>query len=159
MRKIKNAYAYRSTEEHNCFACSPDNANGLKMEFWEDGDTIISYWTPPKHVTGFKNIIHGGIQATALDEIAAWTISIKCKTAGVTSNMNVKYRKPVFLEDAPFTLKARVVDQNRRMCTVHATLFDKSDKVLVEGDITYFLFSEEKAIKEFGYPGYEAFFE
>lgn len=159
MRKIKNAYAKCDNVEYNCFACSPENENGLKMEFWEDGENIISYWTPPKHITGFKNIIHGGIQATVLDEIAAWAVSIKCKTAGVTSNLNAKYRRPVILEDAPFTVKATIKYQKRRLCTVFAAIYDKKDNILVEADITYFLFPVEKAIKEYGYPGYDAFFD
>lgn len=159
MRKVLNPYTQRNSEEYNCFACSPKNESGLQLEFWEDEENIISYWEPKKHITGYKNIVHGGIQATVLDEIGAWAVNIKCKTAGVTSNLNVKYRRPVVVEDAPFTIKAQVKEHNRRLCTVTAAIFDKDDNTLVEADITYFLFPAEKAIKEFGYPGYEAFFE
>lgn len=44
MRKIKNPWI--GVEKYNCYGCCPDNEMGLKMEFYEDGDDIISFWNP-----------------------------------------------------------------------------------------------------------------
>lgn len=44
MRKIKNPWMDK--EGYNCFGCSPDNPIGVHMEFFEDGDDIISFWKP-----------------------------------------------------------------------------------------------------------------
>jgi len=41
-KKIINAW--RNHEGYNCFGCSPDNPIGLHMEFYEDGDYIVSTW-------------------------------------------------------------------------------------------------------------------
>ena len=30
--------------EYNCFGCCPENPIGLHMEFYEDGDYIVSKW-------------------------------------------------------------------------------------------------------------------
>ena len=62
MRKIKNPYT--DLEGYNCFGCSPNNPIGLNMEFYEDGEYVISDWEPKKHLTGYGNILHGGIQST-----------------------------------------------------------------------------------------------
>ena len=44
MKKIINPW--RNHEGYNCFGCSPDNPVGLHMEFYEDGDYIVSTWHP-----------------------------------------------------------------------------------------------------------------
>ena len=59
MRKIKNPYVGNS--EYDCFGCSPDNPLGLHMEFFEDGDDVVSYWHPQEHFQGWTGVMHGGI--------------------------------------------------------------------------------------------------
>lgn len=60
------------------------------MEFYEDGDEIVSYWKPGPEYQGWLNTLHGGIQAVLLDEICGWTIFRKLQTTGVTSKMETK---------------------------------------------------------------------
>ena len=43
MRKIKNHWVHK--EGYDCFGCSPDNPLGVKMEFYEDGDDIVCFWS------------------------------------------------------------------------------------------------------------------
>lgn len=51
MKKIKNPWLHKN--EYHCFGCCPDNPLGLKMEFYEEGDEIISYWHPNEHYQGW----------------------------------------------------------------------------------------------------------
>ena len=44
MKKIINPW--RNHPEYNCFGCCPDNPIGLHLEFFEDGDYIVSKWHP-----------------------------------------------------------------------------------------------------------------
>lgn len=159
MRKIRNPFTEQKEDDYFCFACSPKNPIGLHLEFWEDGNEVISPWTPTKDIVGYKNVIHGGIQATVLDEIGAWTVYVKCKTAGVTSSLNVTYLKPITIDDAPFSIRGKVVDQNRRYATIQASIRNSNNEILAEATIKYFLFSEALAIKSYNYPGHDAFFE
>ena len=80
MRKIINTY--NNLEGYNCFGCSSNNEQGLQMEFYEDGEFVVSYWEPKQHFAGYGNILHGGIQSLILDEIASWVVYVKVKTAG-----------------------------------------------------------------------------
>ena len=50
MKKIINPW--RNHEGYNCFGCSPDNPIGLHMEFYEDGDYIVSTWHPEHNYQG-----------------------------------------------------------------------------------------------------------
>ena len=44
MIKLRNPYS--EYKEYNCFGCSPTNPLGLRMEFHEQGEEIVSTWTP-----------------------------------------------------------------------------------------------------------------
>lgn len=157
MRKIKNPYT--NLEGYNCFGCSSKNQLGLQMEFFEDGDYIISNWTPKPHLAGYGNVLHGGIQSTILDEIASWLVYTKVKTAGVTASLNVRYKNTVFTNKGNLTVRAKLTDQNKKFATIHAELMDHENKVCAEAEVKYFLFPLEIAKSRFHYPGHEAFFE
>lgn len=82
MRKIRNPFIGK--EGYNCFGCSPDNPFGLHMEFYEDGDDVVSYWHPHDHFQGWTGVMHGGILATMIDETAGWVVMRKLQTSGMT---------------------------------------------------------------------------
>lgn len=157
MRKIVNPFT--KLEGYNCFGCSLKNELGLQMEFFEDGEYIISNWEPKKHLAGYGNVLHGGIQSTILDEIASWLVYTKLKTAGVTANLNVKYKNAVYTDKGKLTVRAKLIEQDRKFATIHAELFDPQDKLCCEGEIRYFIFPLEVAKQKYHYPGHEAFFE
>ena len=95
MKKIINPWHGLEDQGYNCFGCAPSNPYGLKMEFYEDGDDVVSYWHPSDNFQGWLHTLHGGIQSTIIDEIAMWVIARKLQTSGMTTNLNVKFRKPV----------------------------------------------------------------
>ena len=157
MRKIKNPYT--NINGYNCFGCSSKNELGLQMEFYEDGEYVKSTWKPQTHLAGYGNVLHGGIQSTILDEIASWVVYTKAKTAGVTSNLNVKYKNPVFTDKGNLEVRAKLIDQNKKFATIHAELLDSEGNVCSEGEVRYFIFPVEIAKRKYHYPGIEAFFE
>uniref|UniRef100_UPI003217387B PaaI family thioesterase n=1 Tax=uncultured Draconibacterium sp. TaxID=1573823 RepID=UPI003217387B len=160
MRKIKNPWEDpKNRGEYNCFACSPFNKTGLHLQFWEDGEEIVTKWQPIKSYEGWTGVLHGGIQATLLDEIGGWVVMLKLKTAGVTSEMNVKYIKPVKVSKGELTIKGHINSQEGRLAKITCSLFDGEGEECAKGDITYFVFPEKIAKARFQYPGIEAFYE
>ena len=157
MKKIVNPYT--GMQGYNCFACSPDNEIGLKMEFIEEGDYLLCFWNPVAHFQGYKNILHGGIQATLMDEIAAWYISTKLGTGGVTAKMETRYKKPVYTDKGPIKLCAILKEKNNRIATIVVELFNNNGELASTGILDYFILSPEKAKEELKYPGKEAFFD
>lgn len=87
MKKIINPW--KGLEGYNCFGCASNNEAGLKMEFYEDGDEVVSIWKPRSEYQGWIDTLHGGIQAVLMDEICAWVILRKLQTTGVTSKMKL----------------------------------------------------------------------
>lgn len=48
-----------------------------------------------EHYCGFEGILHGGIIATLLDEISAFTITLFLKKTGVTTEAKIRFFKPI----------------------------------------------------------------
>jgi len=159
MRKIKNIHLTDDPDVYQCFGCSPHNEFGLHLEFWEDGDELVSYWNPRPVLQSYPKVVHGGIQSTLLDEIAGWVVYVKCGTVGVTAEMNVKFRQPLMIDQGEITIRAGLKEQNKRIATIQARLINTSGKTCAEAEIRYFLLSETDAREKYNYPGIDAFFE
>ncbi|MEE4196335.1 MAG: PaaI family thioesterase [Bacteroidales bacterium] len=157
MKKIINPYARISG--YNCFGCSPNNEPGLQMEFYEDGEWILSRWKPKPQFHGYGDILHGGIQSTLLDEISAWVINLKLETAGLTSSIDVKFKKAVHTSEAPITIRAKLQEQTRKMATIYGELLNDTNEVCTIATVKYFIFSENVAREKLYYPGIHAFYE
>ncbi len=157
MRKLVSPY--RKYKEYNCFGCSQDNPSGLRMQFYEDGEDIYCEWKPDSNFEGFHNILHGGIQATMMDEIASWVVFVKLKTAGVTRRMETNYLSPLYIDKGNVYLRARVSETEDLLALVEVKLYDENMKLCTEGMVHYFTFPERIARNRFHYPGHEAFYE
>ena len=156
MKKIHNAYA--DIAEYHCFGCSPTNPIGLRLNFWEEGEWVYAKWTPDKWYEGYLNMLHGGIQASLLDEIADWVIIVKLGTSGVTKNLNITYLKPVFVNQGEITIRAKLLSYEGTSAITYAELMDKAGTVRSHAEIEYFAFPQEIAKKKYNFPNPEAFF-
>ncbi len=149
MKKIKNPWT--SLEGYNCFGCATSNQAGLHMEFYEDGDEVVSNWKPRPEYQGWFNTLHGGIQAVLLDEICAWTILRKLQTTGVTSKMETRYMKSVDTTEGEIQLKANIREIKRNIVLVDAYLYNSKGELCTKALCTYFTFSKEVAKNEMNF--------
>lgn len=152
---IKNPF--HKLEGYNCFGCSPDNELGLRMHFRMDGDEVLCDWEPEPHLQGWVGILHGGIQATLMDEIASWYVFVKLQTAGVTSKMEVKLLKPVKMDKAPFRLRARLQEMKRNVAVIHVELYMNDGILGAEALMHYYTYPQEIAREKLFFPGIEYF--
>jgi uncharacterized protein (TIGR00369 family) len=159
MRKIKNIHLNDDPEVYQCFGCSPYNEFGLHLEFWEDGDEVVSFWNPRPILQSYPKVLHGGIQSTLLDEIAGWVVYVKCGTVGVTAEMKVRFKRPLMIDQGKITIRARLLEKNKRMAVIQSQLINSSENVCAEAELRFFLLSEADAHEKYNYPGIDAFFE
>lgn len=155
---IKLTNPYSEHPDANCFGCSKLNPIGLKLEFFLDDDELVSTWTPGKNYEGWHDVLHGGIQATLMDEIASYVVMILMDTTGVTYEMKTRYRKPVLISRGPITLRARLTRKEKRIAEMDVKLYDGKGTLCSESLVGYFIIPPEKARKEMRFPGKEAFF-
>ncbi|MCX6265846.1 MAG: PaaI family thioesterase [Bacteroidetes bacterium] len=156
METLRNPFT--KLEGYNCFGCSPNNKLGLHLTFSEENDEIVSHWEPDTNFQGYFNMLHGGIQAALMDEIASWTVYVKVKTAGYTSKANFRYLKPVGMDQGPITLRSKVIQTRRNLADIEVLLLDKNNILCAKGLLTFFTFPLDKSRQSMYYPEHEEFF-
>ena len=157
MKKISNPFTRLG--EFNCFGCSPKNKFGLKMVFVEEEEKIISFWQPLEYYQGYHNVLHGGIQATLMDEIASWVVFVKLKTAGVTHEMKVKYKKPLYTNEGKLKVIGKLIKHKMNLAIIKTEIKNSKDEICARGEITYYLFSKEVAQSKLSYPRDDDFYK
>ena len=162
MKLILNPWV--KMQGYNCFGCSPDNPLGAQMRFYEEDEfdpmgDIVSVWLPTQNHQSWINTLHGGMQATLLDEVCGWVVFKKLSTSGVTAKMEIRYKNSVSTLSGPLILRARLKSANHRVAVVEGELrplLASENGTFAEGDplttceCTYFSFPEEKA-REMGF--------
>lgn len=96
MKPISNPYS-----ESGCFFCGKNNPGSLRLQFHEtdtEPKELVCRWVPPSMYKGFGRILHGGIQSGLFDEIMGWTALHLTGKVGVTASLEVRFLKPVFVE-------------------------------------------------------------
>lgn len=100
-----------------CFGCGPANAGGLRLRFRllpaEDGVARVATTIDvPAHLCGVDGVVHGGIQATILDEVSGVAAQLALPERAsaapcVTAELALRFRAPV-AQTAPVTAVASV---------------------------------------------------
>ncbi len=150
MKEILNPWV--GLDVYNCFGCSPRNMIGVRMRFFEEDEhdlkgDIVSVWKPTQHHQSWINTLHGGVQATLLDEVCGWVVFKKLQTSGVTAKMDLRYKKAVPTNQGVLVLRARLKENNHRIAVVEGVIQDKEGNTLTQCECTYFTFNKEKAIE------------
>ena len=127
------------------------------MSFFVDGDEIVSTWDPKPRFEGYMGVLHGGIQATIMDEIASYVTYVKVKVAGVTSSMSVRYYKPIYIGGGSVTVRSKLIRMRRNLADIEVKIYNHENELCSEALLTYFTFSAKRSKEEFYYPGEEAF--
>jgi acyl-coenzyme A thioesterase PaaI-like protein len=116
---------------HNCFACGTLNAHGLRLTLHLEPKRS---WTELDLDRRF--IAHGGITATILDEVMAWSL-VASDNWGVTARLAVEFRRPVPV-DARIRAEGWITNERRRVIETAAHLVDSATgQVLATATGTY----------------------
>lgn len=107
---------------HHCFACGTLNTQGMGLYLHVEPDRAWTETALPARFQGWDAIAHGGIVATILDEVMAWSLA-GADNWGVTARMSVEYRRPVPLE-TPIRAEGWITRSRRRIIDTEARLID-----------------------------------
>lgn len=155
MKSVKNAFL--ELKDYNCFACSPRNDNGLKMRFFHDGDDIVCKWEPQKRFEGWTGIIHGGIQATLIDETGEWYVFTKIGRSAVTLNLDIRYKKPLLSSNGTITIRASLIEAQKGIAEMDIRVYDGLNTLCTVAKGKFYIFSEKESIEKFQFPGIDKF--
>jgi uncharacterized protein (TIGR00369 family) len=113
-----------------CFACGKGNPHGLHLDIRKTGEGVELDYAVPERYCGWEDVVHGGIVATLLDELAVWA----CTEAGqhaVTAELNVRFRQPLRVGQRVRGY-GRVVGERGRLLVTESRLVGESGNVIAE---------------------------
>jgi len=117
-----------------CFVCGLKNDFGLKASFYElENDELLAIFKPIDEHQSYPGRMHGGIAGAILDETIGRLIMAKDKNLfGVTVELNLKYKKPVPL-DEELRVVARITRDSRKLFEGSGEILLKNGEVAVIG--------------------------
>jgi acyl-coenzyme A thioesterase PaaI-like protein len=116
-----------------CFACGDDNPIGMHLEdIRREGDEVRATLHPRPEYQSYPGMLHGGLSATALDEIMGYAAILLTGIWSATATMEVRFRAPVPYDQA-LELVAGVTETRGRRVRAWARLHLPDGSVAVSG--------------------------
>ena len=115
----------------NCFGCSPKNQYGLQLKVYLSDEGCFSLTTVSENYVGFEGIVHGGIIATLLDEIAAWTLIVHIQKLCMTQEAKIRYYRPVRI-NTPIVIEGKIIEVGECDVKTMAYIKDMDGNILTE---------------------------
>lgn len=114
-----------------CFVCGKRNGDGLQLDFELVGEGgIRTEFTPAKRYQGWKDIVHGGIIATILDEVMVNAAYLR-KIVAVSAKLEIKLRRPAAVGER-LIFHGRIVRQGAKTLNVKAWAEQENGDVVAE---------------------------
>ncbi|MBW1740231.1 MAG: PaaI family thioesterase [Deltaproteobacteria bacterium] len=126
------------SDDRYCFACGPLNPIGLRMEVSYSDNKAFSKLTLKREFQGWKDIVHGGVVATILDEIMAHAVMHYVGQA-VTTLLQITYRAPLHVGEE-FEVMGYVAEQRTRAAIAKGEIrIPSSKKLIASGESKFIL--------------------
>ena len=126
------------SDDRYCFACGPLNPIGLQMEVSFQDNKAFSRLSLRREFQGWKDMVHGGVVATILDEIMAHAV-IHYIGQALTTSLQITYRAPLHVEDE-IEVVGYVAERKRRLAIARAEIsIPGGDKVIATGESKFLL--------------------
>lgn len=115
---------------HSCFVCGESNPLGLNLRFEAEGPIVRTRFTPrPEHI-GFKQVVHGGIIATVLDELMVWACVMHAKRFAYCAELTVRFLRPLRPGEEVIAIGELVANRRNRIFEPKGELRDCAGKIL-----------------------------
>lgn len=118
-------------DDHYCFVCGRDNPNGLHCTFSILDGRAQARFVPQKIHQGYKDIVHGGILSTLLDEAMVKTALMQGIPV-VTAEITVRFRSALMAGEE-VTIDACVIKMNRKIIEASSSIRKMDGTLIAEG--------------------------
>lgn len=127
-------------DDQMCFVCGKKNPAGLQLDFELVGEAEVrTSFLPTQQFQGFRDIVHGGIIATIIDEVmvnGAWLRGVRA----VTGRLDLRLKRPARVgERLYFTGRilrdgGKTVDMEGRATTADGVIVAEGRGLLMKVD-------------------------
>lgn len=115
-------------DDNYCFVCGEENPLGLRLKFSFDNGKASAEFVPQKVHQGYKDIVHGGIITTVLDEAMVKAALMQGMPA-MSAEITVRFRNILFTGEKT-VVEAHIEKKNRKIIEASAVL-KKADKTII----------------------------
>jgi uncharacterized protein (TIGR00369 family) len=140
---------YMQLQKNHCFGCGTGNPDGMRLRFTYDEARacFVCKFRLAKRYTGPPGHCHGGIIATILDE-AMGKVNKLCNVVALTSEITVKYLKPVPLKQ-PLHVESRELSVEGRKHINIAEILNEKNEVLARSQGVFIAIDPHKMFGKF----------
>ena len=129
-----------------CFVCGDQNPLGLKLRFYVEDGIVKTVFNPEPDHCGYKDVLHGGLVATILDETMGWAANRAMHRMTVTAELKIRYLKPTPGHKSVHA-QAEIVKAHKRLCYVKAQVQSEDGEVFATAESRFFPLSPEDTLK------------
>jgi len=148
--RFKMEYDVKKKQQNckKCLVCGLKNKFGLKASFYElENNEVVAIFKPLEEHQSYPGQLHGGIAGAILDETIGRAIMIIDENLlGVTLELNLKYKKPIPL-DEELTVIGRITKNSGRIFEGSGEILLQNGDVAVTGHGKYMKISMSKMTK------------
>jgi uncharacterized protein (TIGR00369 family) len=120
----------------NCFICGQDNPIGLKITFEMKNGKATGEYITSRDFEGYKDVLHGGIISSLLDEVMAYAVFSQGLVA-VTTQMEVKFRKAAKIGEK-LSLEGNIVNDRGRLILTEGKIWNQEGDIVATGKGKFF---------------------
>jgi acyl-coenzyme A thioesterase PaaI-like protein len=121
----------------DCYGCGQRNRSGLRMTFEHRPDgSAESRYTAADHLAGAPGVIHGGVQATLLDEAMGHAIHFADPDPELdiaTVDFALRYRRPAPIA-VPLTIRGKLLRAEGRDFLVAGEIVSPAGELLTTAE-------------------------
>jgi uncharacterized protein (TIGR00369 family) len=117
-------------DDHYCFVCGEKNPSGLHLKFSLHDGKVLTEFIPQKIHQGYKDIIHGGLISTLLDE-AMVKAALMHGMPAVTAEITVRFRNPLMTGEKTI-VEAAISKMNKKIIETSAIMKKIDNTIIAE---------------------------
>lgn len=88
---------WRVLDDYRCFGCSPHNPYGLRLQFAEHPDGLVTRFCLDRGYESYPGVVHGGLLGVVCDETMGNLIVLRTGLVAFTTGMRMRYLQPVLV--------------------------------------------------------------
>ena len=142
---MKRKVIQKQNNSDMCVVCGMQNPLSLGAKFYHvEGGLMVGVITGRDEHQSYPNRMHGGMISAMLDEVIGRAINVlEPEAFGVTTELNVKYKKPVPLNEE-IKVVGRITKNTRLVFQAEGFVEDKSGTILATATATYVKMTADK---------------
>lgn len=107
----------------SCLVCGEHNPRGFHIRSRLENGRVVTEYTTRREDVGYKNLVHGGIVMTLLDEVMTWAAILETGRVCVAAEMTSRLLHPVAVGQT-LRIEAWVERNARRLILTQARALD-----------------------------------